>query len=235
VTTRIPDTSFDIYIGSGGTDSPLVNGPGEKAFLRLIDDLWKLNLSDIQPKKQFLFICHSFQLACRYFDFAEIKVRKSKAFGIFPVHKTESGNSDPILNDLPDPFYALDFRDWQIVGVDENKLEEIGASILSMEKIRSHVDLERAVMGVRFSDDWIGVQFHPEADPVGIASYFNEDKKRARVIEQHGEEKYKAILEGLKDPKKIPLTFDTVIPKFLEVSLEKLKGHTALIDRGYDS
>lgn len=225
---EIPDTSFDIYIGSGGPDSPLEDGPGEKLFLKLLDDLWNLNRSTIEPKKQFLFICHSFQLACRYFDFAEIKARKSKAFGIFPVHKTESGHTDPVLKDLPDPFYALDFRDWQIVSVDWDKLEEMGGSIICREKIRPHVELERAVMGVRFSEDWIGVQFHPEADPIGISSYFQAEEKRTSVIDAHGEEKYEAILDGLNDSKKIPLTYETVIPKFLEVSLGKYKNHTAL-------
>ncbi len=225
---EIPDTSFDIYIGSGGPDSPLADGPGEKLFLELLDELWKLNKSTQEPKKQFLFICHSFQLACRYFDFAEIKQRKTKAFGITPIHKTESGQNEPILNGLPDPFFALDFRDWQIVKVDPIKLEEIGASIICREKVRSDIQLERAVMGVRFSPDWIGLQFHPEADPVGIASYFKADEKRASVIDVHGKEKYNAILDGLNDSDKIPLTYETVIPKFLEVSLGKFKGNKAL-------
>lgn len=225
---EIPDSSYDIYIGSGGPDSPLSEGTGERLFLQLLDELWELNQSGKEQKKSFLFICHSFQLACRYFNLAEIRERKSQAFGIFPIHKTE-GVQDPILDKLPDPFYAMDFRDWQIVGANQARFNEIGAEVLLREKPRPHVDLERAIMGIRFSPEWVGFQFHPEADPDGIASYFKETKKKTSVIDTHGKEKYNAILDGLNDPNKIPLTYETVIPTFLQDSIEKLKPQAELI------
>lgn len=224
---EIPDTNFDVYIGSGGPDSPLVEGTGERLFLQLMDELWTINQSEVQPKKQFLFICHSFQMACRYFDFARITERRSKAFGIFPVHK--EGVDDLILDHLPDPFYTLDFRDWQIVEADEDKFERVGAKILLREKKRPHVELERAIMGIRFSEDWIGFQFHPEADPEGIKSYFESEEKKKSVIANYGQDKYDAILDGLSDPNKIPLTYQTVIPEFLRNSVEKLKSFAPTI------
>ena len=78
-------------------------------------------------------------------------------------------------------------------------------------------------MGVRFSEDWIGLQFHPEADPQGIAAYFKADEKRASVIEVHGEEKYEAILDGLNDERKIPLTYETIIQNSLKYQLISLR------------
>jgi hypothetical protein len=35
-------------------------------------------------------------------------------------------------------------------------------------KIRDHVQYERAIMAVRFTDYFVGTQFHPEADPVSL-------------------------------------------------------------------
>ncbi|MEQ9423349.1 MAG: GMP synthase [Cyclobacteriaceae bacterium] len=220
---EIPDTSFDIYISSGGPDSPLENGVGEQNFLNLIDELWKLNQSGLEPKKQFFFVCHSFQIACRYFKIGQIKPRRSKSFGIFPVHKEVAGLTDPLLKHLPDPFYALDFRDWQIIKPNKNRLEELGAKVLCKEKIRPHIRLERAIMGIRFSEDWVGFQFHPEADPEGIATYFQTEEKKASVVEVYGEQKFDAIIEGLEDPNQIPLTYNTIIPMFITDAIKRVR------------
>jgi imidazoleglycerol phosphate synthase glutamine amidotransferase subunit HisH len=35
---------------------------------------------------------------------------------------------------------------------------------------RDHVQYERAIMAVRFTDYFVGTQFHPEADPVSFVS-----------------------------------------------------------------
>jgi hypothetical protein len=48
-----------------------------------------------------------------------------------------------------------------------------GAMIISLEKIRTHREYERAIMGVRFSDEFVGLQFHPEADPVSFITNLN--------------------------------------------------------------
>ena len=51
------------------------------------------------PNKKFVFlICHSFQLACRYFEIGEVIKRKSTAFGVFPIHMLKyQGKTDPIF------------------------------------------------------------------------------------------------------------------------------------------
>ena len=58
-------------------------------------------------------------------------------------------------------------------------------------------------MGIRFSKEMIGTQFHPEADPVGMAHYLKQDEKKEIVISHHGEEKYFEMLEHLYDDDKI--------------------------------
>jgi GMP synthase-like glutamine amidotransferase len=62
---------YDIYISTGGPGDPLVGEAGTKKYYELIDALTKWNLEN-QLKKHVLFICHSFQMACKHFGLAEI-------------------------------------------------------------------------------------------------------------------------------------------------------------------
>src|SRR6187402_3928072 len=109
--TELPDLSYDIYISSGGPGSPLDSKGSvwENAFFDWIEKTERFNADDSNPvKKPIFFICHSFQLACRYFEIAEVSKRKSTAFGVFPIHYLADAESDPIFAGLTDPFYAVD-------------------------------------------------------------------------------------------------------------------------------
>ncbi|MEO1515535.1 MAG: GMP synthase [Bacteroidota bacterium] len=220
----LPDTSFDIYISSGGPGHPL-DGDGiwDQQFFHLLDELWLHNRSAKGPKKYVFFICHSFQMACHHFGLASITQRKSRSFGTFPAHKTEDGQQDSLLQILPDPFYIADFRDYQVVQPDWKALEGMNAQILALEKIRPHVPLERAIMAVRFSEEFFGTQFHPEADPHGMMKYFGQEEKKQEIIKEHGVEKFEQMMEDLNDPLKIPLTHQMIIPGFLNQAVEALQ------------
>ncbi len=223
VTNEVPGLEYDIYISSGGPGNPLEgNGIWENRFYDLVDKVWNHNLSGELPKKHFFFICHSFQLACNHFDLGEIAPRKSTSFGVYPVHKTEAGMTDRILNPLNDPYYAVDSRDWQLIQPNLHVFEEHGAQILSLEKIRTHVEYERAIMAVRFSDEMVGTQFHPEADPEGMKAHFEKEENREKVIKNFGEEKYKDMMEHLDDPDKISMTHRAILPTFIETSIKKI-------------
>lgn len=221
---EVPDDSFDIYISTGGPGSPLedVGATWEKDYFELIDKLWKHNQSSAKNKKYVFFICHSFQLMCRHLDVADVIKRHSTAFGIFPIHKIEAGKIELCFQDLPDPFHAVDSRDWQVVQPDLKRLNKIGSEILAIEKDRPHVDFERAVMGIRFSPEMIGTQFHPEADPVGMLHYLLRKDKRDIVVKHHGQDKYDEMLLHLNDPDKINLTQSCIIPTFLTDSINKI-------------
>ena len=153
-------------------------------------------------KKYLFLICHSFQLVCRHFEIAEVTKRNSTAFGIFPIHKTDDGKKEILFKQLPDPFYTVDSRDYQIIKPDADKLLKMGAKILALEKERPHVEFERAVMAIRFTDEIFGTQFHPEADPIGMMHYLLSDDKKKKVIENHGEAKYESMLLHLNDDDK---------------------------------
>ena len=162
-----------------------------------------------------LFICHSFQLACRCFEIANVTARKSTAFGVFPVHYEKDVADEPIFAGLNDPFYAVDSRDYQVVQPDEQKLHDMGGKILAIEKERPHVDLERAVMAARFNEYMVGTQFHPEADAIGMSRYLQTEERKKIVVANHGEEKWQSMIDQLNDPDKIQHTYSHILPNFL--------------------
>lgn len=219
----VPDDSYDIYISSGGPGSPLEsNLPWEKKYFKLMDDLWEYNLHHADRKKHVFLICHSFQLMCRHKKIGVVTKRKSPAFGIFPIHKTETGLHDPVFSGLPDPFYATDSREYQVIQPDWHRIRKEGYKILAIEKDRPHVPLERALMSIRFSEEFFGTQFHPEADPHGMIRYFTRTDKKEAIIKNYGEDKYYKMVDMLDDPDKIVLTQSSVIPAFLSIAFEKV-------------
>ena len=221
---EVPDMTYDIFISTGGPGSPLESegSKWEAAFFNWLDNVeeWNKNPGNLQ-KKYVFFICHSFQLVCRHWKLANVSKRKSTAFGVFPVHLLEDGKDEPVFSEMRDPFYAVDSRDWQVIEPHMNVLYR-GAKILAIEKDRPHVPFERAIMAMRFNEYFFGTQFHPEADAIGMSMYLQTEEKKKTVIENHGEEKWKSMLEHLNDPDKIMWTYSRILPNFLNHSLQQL-------------
>ncbi len=224
---ELPDLSYDIYISSGGPGSPLESEGLEwdNRFCSWIKAVEEYNNNeDNFPKKHVFFICHSFQLACRYFNFATVCPRNKTSFGVFPIHRLPGSIDEPVFEGLGDPFYAVDSRDFQVIQPDDARLAEQGAMVLAIEKERPHVShYERAVMAVRFSPYFIGTQFHPEADAVGMSMYLQRDDKKQTVIKEHGEDKWKSMIEQLNDPDKIMFTHNHILPNFLNMAVEQME------------
>lgn len=226
---ELPDLSYDIYICSGGPGSPHDEGPWRKDFFNLIDGANQLNEQEDGPKKYFFFICYSFQVACHHFELGDVTKRRQTSFGVFPVHKTRAGVQDHLLHGLPNPYFVVDSRDWQVVQPRLSVFEEHGAHIISLEKIRSHVEYERAIMAVRFTDEFVGTQFHPEADAEGMMAHFSNEKEKQMVIDKFGIEKYFSMMRRLSHPEKIPRTHMTILPNFIASSLISIKKHTLVL------
>ncbi len=221
----VPDTSYDLYISSGGPGSPLESegSEWEKAYFGWLQQIENWNASEQHfPKKQVFFICHSFQLACRYYGIGNVCKRKSTAFGVFPIHMLAEGRNEPVFEGLRDPFYSVDSRDYQVIEPDHARLKAMGGSILAIEKNRPHVPYERAIMSVRFNEYFLGTQFHPEADAAGMSMYLQREDKKQTVIENHGETKWQSMVEQLQDPEKIMWTYAHVLPNFLNHATEQL-------------
>lgn len=219
---RVPDLSYDIYISSGGPGDPREgDGVWEDLWGNWFDAVLEHNRTE-DRKKFVFFICHSFQMAVHRLGLAEVTARRSLSFGTFPMHVTEQGEDDPVFIGLEDPFTAADFRRFQVIQPDLDRMEAIGATVLAIEKDRPHVDLERATMAIRWTPEIVGTQFHPEADADGMLEHFSRPEIKAEVIAEHGRDKWISLMADLSDPAKISHTHDTVIPGFLRRAISVL-------------
>lgn len=219
---EVPDLSYDIYISTGGPGSPLdtEGSEWEARYWKWFTALEAYNANEAnQRKKPAFFICHSFQLVCRHYKLAEVSKRKSTSFGVFPIHPIIDLDSETVFTGLKNPFYAVDSRDYQVVQPNHQLLRQMGARILCIEKDRPHVPLERAIMSIRFNPWMMGTQFHPEADAIGMSMYLQTEEKKQTVIEQHGFEKWRSMIEHLEDPDKIIYTQEHILPNFLQQAL----------------
>ncbi|TLV02789.1 type 1 glutamine amidotransferase [Dyadobacter luticola] len=220
---EVPGMDFDAYLSTGGPGNPSPVGEAwEKKFFGFLDQLLEYNKKRQNRIKKHLFlICHSFQMACLHWELAGVSKRRKTSFGTFPVHKTSLGRKDPLLNPLNDPFWIVDSRDFQVIQANQYIMESMGAKLLCLEKIRPHVPLERAIMAIRFSNEIIGTQFHPEADSEGMLRYFLREDKKTSIIAAHGEAKYNDMIAHLNDPDKIMMTESVILPTFLKNALDK--------------
>ncbi|MEI7965242.1 MAG: GMP synthase [Chitinophagaceae bacterium] len=223
---EVPDLSYDIYISSGGPGSPIDSegSEWEAKYFQWLHKIENWNASEAHTqKKQVFFVCHSFQLICRHYKIATVTKRKSTSFGVFPIHLLPEGNEESIFNDMSNPFYAVDSRDWQVTMPHHNKMKQMGASILAIEKERPHIPLERAIMAIRFNEYMFGTQFHPEADAIGMSIYLQTEEKKKTVIENHGQAKWESMIEQLNDPDKIMWTYAHILPNFLFLAVERMQ------------
>jgi GMP synthase-like glutamine amidotransferase len=223
VKCELPDiNSFDIYISTGGPGNPLIgDGNWDVKYYEFIDSLNKWN-NENAIKKHVLFICHSFQMACLHFGLATVTKRNDTSFGVMTIHKTKEGLVDPLFEGLADPFYAIDSRDYQVVQPKLSIFAKKGAKIISLEKIRDHVQYERAIMAVRFTDYFVGTQFHPEADPISFVSHLRNKDAKEKIRAMKGKRKFRNMLEDLLDDDKIYRTNETLIPNFLRTAINDL-------------
>lgn len=220
---EIPDIDqFDVYISTGGPGNPMEgDGEWDKKYYGFIDAIVKWNKEN-PIKKHVLFICHSFQMACKHFGLAEITKRNGTSFGVMSIHKTKEGNKDLLFEGLDDPFYAIDSRDYQVVQPKLSVFAQKGAKILSLEKIRDHVQYERAIMAVRFTDHLVGTQFHPEADPISFLSHLRNKEVKEKIRKMKGKRKFRNMLEDILDDDKVYRTNETLIPNFLRSAITDL-------------
>lgn len=224
--SEVPDVQdFDLFISTGGPGSPLEgNGEWELKYFDFLDQVWIWNQNHNQ-KKFLLLICHSFQMACKHFGLGDITKRKSTSFGVMTIHKTEEGLLDPLFYNLDNPFWAVDSRDYQVIRPEKRKFKQLGAKIIALEKIRNHVEYERALMGIRFSDEIEGTQFHPEADAISFLEHLKKPEVKEKIIAVKGKAKFRDMIEHLVDEDKIVRTNQVLIPNFLERGIKAVNTY----------
>jgi GMP synthase-like glutamine amidotransferase len=218
-----PDLSYDIFISSGGPGSPF-EGEGtkwEKDYFDLVEKIWNYNQHN-EEKKYLFFICHSFQMMARFFKIGDVNQRFLKSFGVKQFTLTEDGKNDLIFSKLTNPLYAADIRQWQVVNPDYKHLEELGAKILSWEVPEEENKDNPALGAVRISNEIVGTQFHPEADPESMLYHFRQEERKSYIVNRYGEQTYFEMIQWLEDPFKIKLTRKTVLPSFLNNAINEL-------------
>ncbi|NCD70407.1 type 1 glutamine amidotransferase [Mucilaginibacter agri] len=221
---QLPDTSFDIYISSGGPGNPYSEAEEwDKNYFKLVDELFEHNASPEKPKKHVLFVCHSFQLMCRQYKLGEVSLRNISSFGVVKVDFVHGGNEDVMFKGLSDPFYAVDSRSWQVINPDIDAFKKMGASLLAIERDRGD-DLPRGLMAIRFSDYFIATQFHPEVAPDIMQIRLLMDDNKRDVIAEYGEGGYRLMLDEVYDEGKLMHAYNTIIPNFLNEAINHARG-----------
>ena len=219
---EVPGTEFDIYISSGGPGDPVeYEGGWENDYYPLMDKLWQHNMES-DEKKFVFFICHSFQMICHHLRIGSISLRENESFGIVPVEKTEAGRNESLFMALNSPFYGADFRKYQVVSPDLARLKELDATIMAVEQSETIDEGKRALMAIRFSNEWFGTQFHPEAHPDGMVHYLRRQEKRDMILRQWGIHTYEEMMHNAIHPERLANTRDHILPGFLRDALDHI-------------
>ncbi len=219
---EIPGLDFDIYISSGGPGDPLeFEGGWEEEYYDLMDKLWKHNQNQV-AKKYVFFVCHSFQMICHHLKVGTVTLREKESFGIVPVDITEAGKSEFLFDGLKDPFYGADFRKYQVIAPDAKRLHDLAAEIVAIEKTDEESDAEKALMAIRFSGEWFGTQFHPEAHPDGMVLYLRRQEKKEMILRQYGLNTYEEMMHNAIHPDRLTNTRDHILPGFIEDALDHI-------------
>ncbi len=221
---EIPTLEYDIFISSGGPGSPFEDEgkPWEKKYFNLLDEIWNNNQKRDAEKKHIFFICHSFQMMARHFKFADITEREYKSFGVLPILRTFVGEEDPLLKDLTNPYYAADFRRFQVVNQNKKIIKELDAEITSVEIVPQGESHAPALMAMKISDEIYGTQYHPEADAQSMIYHLKKDENKKMIVDRYNEARYFEMLDFLEQPDKIKLTRRTIIPTFLNNAIKSL-------------
>lgn len=213
---------YRLFLSTGGPGDPHEVEYQEwgKPWGCFLEELLELNRGE--EKRHAFLICHSYQMACIHWGLAEVTQRRKPAFGIYPMHKTEAGQLDPVLEGLPDPFWVIDSRDWQVVQPHVKAMDRFGVKALAIERERPHVKLQRAAMAIRFSPEIVGTQFHPEANESSMQAYIDDPKMVEQLAGKHGLDRIEKIKENLGDLMKVQLTHKHLLPNFLRDALNKI-------------
>lgn len=200
---EFPDRA-DLYLSTGGPGSPYDGVEWEGRYFELLNDISNDN-------SRFLFaVCHSYQLAARWAGAGTVQLRsQGKKFGIMPIYVTQIGTKSELLGDFGDRLFAFEHRDWEVVGVDENKWK-----ILARES-RDGFSKGAATLAIDFGNGIEGVQFHPEADPVGIRAWICREDKKQELINVYGEELWQSMIKTVDREDRVIRTRKKIIPDWL--------------------
>ncbi len=214
-------SDYQIFLSTGGPGDPheCETEPWGARWTQFLEEMLDSNLNG--GNRHLFLICHSYQMACIAWGLAEVTKRRKPAFGIYPMYKTEVGETDPALAGMNDPFWVIDSRDWQVVDPHVKAMDRFGARAIAVEKKRPHVNLPRAAMAIRFTPQIVGTQFHPEADESGMKAYIDDPESVEKLAGKHGLERIEGIKDHIGDLTKVNRTHSQLLPNFLRHAIKE--------------
>ena len=143
-------------------------GTGYRAFL---DRAVEKNLRDPALAPQVFAVCHSFEIAVEHFGVAQMQLRDTLKFGVFPSYTTAAGMETELFEPFGDRLFTWEHRNWEAVALDERSVAALGGEVLASESRPGRDDKGSALTAFQFAPGVVGTQFHPEADLKGVLTW----------------------------------------------------------------
>lgn len=207
----------DLYIASGGPGSPLegLGTPWYDDFRRFTDGLIQAHDRDPGDAPSMFSICYSYELVTLHLNIADVVQRDGRKFGVMPVYTTTAGRHHPLLAPFGDRLFAFEHRNWEVVNLDEPRLNAMNGSVLARESREGRDDKGSAVLAFNISEAVETVQFHPEADLAGIFNWIDRPEQQKAFVDSYGDLTFDRMLKTIKNPERVARVHHEVIPGWM--------------------
>jgi GMP synthase-like glutamine amidotransferase len=215
-TTDLIPRTCELYIASGGPGSPddACNAAWAEDFGSRLDGVIDSAQRGGSGHQALFAICYSFELVVRHFGFARVAKRPMRKFGVAPVYPTFEGRHHPLFSAFGDRLFALEYRSWEVVDLDETRLRQLGGTLLARES-RDGASEGRGLLAFDVASGIEAVQFHPEADPCGVLHWITQQAWAATLEATYGRLAYAKMLRAIRDPLRLPHTYAKMLPGWL--------------------
>jgi GMP synthase-like glutamine amidotransferase len=212
-----PPADCDLYLSTGGPGAPYEGYEDRWSTLyrKFLDSLVDEYARNADASRAAFLVCHSFELAVMHFGVAQIVEMPTRKFGIQPVYPTVDGQKSPLFAPFGDRLFAWENRGWHAVELNTHRLAQLKGELWARESREALLDKGHAKSAFLFAPGLEGVQFHPEADRGGAATWLHNPEKAREAIDAFGEVTYRRMLKTLDAPDRLARTFVLLIPGWL--------------------
>lgn len=228
---ELPEHDTDIVLSSGGPGAP-TDGYEDKwctEYRKFLDGVVTANATRPLHAPKVLLICHSFEIGVLHFGLARMEQRPTKKFGLMPAYMTPEGEATDFLRPFGYRLFSWEHRDWEAVGLDEERLRELGGAVLATETHHTHeVHKGDALLALRFANGMDGTQFHPEADKPGVMAWVDKPESQEALRKAYGSALFERMVKSVTNRDRLAKTFALLIPGWLTYRFNELAP-----DRGW--
>lgn len=177
----------------GGSSDASVTQPDRYPF---VNDIKRMLLHCLNQSIPVFASCFGFQAAVEALGGRVVVDEPNMEMGTYPICLTEAASQDPLLHDVPDGF-------WAVSGHKERAIVLPEAAILLAYTDRCPYHAFRMA-----GQPFYGFQFHPEIDPIDLASRITRYQQRYLDSEE-------ALVKILSDLQDTPIA-NQLIRKFVD-------------------